>query len=100
MNNKVLIKLIVPELDTSFDVFIPVNEVIWKVKKLIAKSIYDLTNGDLDLQKDYILINKNTSKTYDNNEIVINTDIRNATELIYLSWKDTNIIEMVVPKAI
>ena len=35
MNNKVLIKLIVPEIDEEFDIFIPVNEIIWKIKKCL-----------------------------------------------------------------
>ena len=39
MNNKVLIKLIVPEIDKTFDVFIPVNEIVWKIKKMLIKSI-------------------------------------------------------------
>lgn len=88
MNNKVLIKLIVPELDNTFDIFIPVNEIIWKIKKLIAKSISDLTGGAFDLKQEYILINKLTSQSYDNNAIVINTDIRNATELVLISIKE------------
>ena len=85
MKNKVLIKLIVPELDDTFDIFIPVNEVIWKIKKLIIKSISDLNGTQLDLQKEYILLNKDNCKIYSNNEIVINTDIRKASELIMLS---------------
>ena len=55
---------------------------IWKIKKLIIKSISDITNISLDINNEYILINKDNSKIYDNNEIVINTDIRNGTELI------------------
>lgn len=97
LNNKVLVKLIVPELDSSFDVFIPVNEVVWKVKKLMAKSIYDLTNGDLDYNKEYVLVNKTNSKIYDNNVVIIDTDIRNATELIFLSMKDMDAISTVAP---
>ena len=90
MNNKVLIKLIVPELDTTYDVFVPVNEVIWKVKKLISKSVADLSGGGLDYKKEYTLINKLTSQPYDNNTVIINTNIRNATELIMLSVKNGN----------
>jgi len=82
MENKVLIKLIMFDMDECFDIFIPVNEIIWKIKKLIIKSISDITNISLDINKEYILINKDNSKIYDNNEIVINTDIRNGTELI------------------
>ena len=82
MENKVLIKLIMFDMDECFDIFIPVNEIIWKIKKLIIKSISDITNISLDINNEYVLINKDNSKIYDNNEIVINTDIRNGTELI------------------
>ena len=41
MNNKVLVKVYVPTLDSSYDVFIPVNELVWKANKLIVKSISD-----------------------------------------------------------
>ena len=85
MKNKVLIKLIVLELDDTFDLFVPVNEVIWKVKKLIVKSISDLTGIELNQQAEYILLNKDNCKLYSNNEIIINTDIRNSTELILIS---------------
>lgn len=44
MKNKVLVKLIVPEIDSNFDLFIPVNELIWKIKKLMIKSVSDLTD--------------------------------------------------------
>ena len=89
MENKVLVKIIVPLLDDSFDCFIPVNEVIWKIKKLIIKSISDLTNTNLDLSSDYIFINKDNGRIYNTNEIVINTDIRNGSELIMLIRNDT-----------
>ena len=90
MKNKILIKLIVPEIDSTYDVFIPVNEVIWKVKKLVIKSIFDLSGGALDLKKNYALINKMDGNQYDNNAVVIDTNIRNATELVLLSIKDNN----------
>lgn len=88
MKNKVLIKLIFPELDETFDVFVPVNEVVWKIKKLLLKSISDITNVPIDLKLDYVLLNKKTGRIYRNNEIIINTDIRNATELVMFSNKD------------
>ncbi len=84
MENKVLIKLIVPELEMNFDLFIPVNEVIWKVKKMVVKSVSDITNINFNAEN-YNLVNKDNSKIYNNNDIIIDTDIRNATELILLS---------------
>ena len=70
MNNKVLIKLVIPEIDESFDIFIPINEILWKVKKMLVKSAGDLILKSLDTNKNYILIN-----------------IENGTEIILLSVK-------------
>ena len=85
MENKVLIKLIVPELDSNFDVFIPVNEIIWKITKMLVKSVSDLSGTEISGNKNFMLINKITTRVYNSNEIVINTDIRNGTELILIS---------------
>ena len=84
MNNKILIKLIVPDFDDSFDIFIPVNELIWKIKKLIVKTIFDITSIEIREYDNYVLINKGNSRVYQNNEIVINTDIRNGSEIILI----------------
>lgn len=87
MKNKVLIKLIVPELAVDYDVFIPVNEVVWKIREMMLKIVCNLSEVNFDVAKDYFLINKNTCKVYSNNEIIVNTDIRNGTELILFSKK-------------
>ncbi len=84
MNNKILVKLTVPEVDESFDVFIPINEFVWKVKMLLLKSVNDIVSGDMDSNKEYVLLNKNSSKIYTNNEVIIDTDIRNGTELLLI----------------
>lgn len=87
MNNKVLIKLLIPEIDESFDIFIPINEILWKVKKMLVKSAGDLILKSLDTNKNYILINKNTLEIYPNNIQIAKTDIENGTEIILLSVK-------------
>ena len=84
MENKVLIKLYVPELDEIYELFIPVNEIMWKIVKLITKSIYDLSFGAFPTNKTYVLMNKNTGYIYKMDEIIIKTDIRNSTELIIM----------------
>lgn len=85
MDNKVLIKLFVPEIDDCFDIFIPVNEVIWKIKKMIVKCVNDVDGVNLDMNKDYLLVSKNEGKIYKNNELIIDTDIRNTCELLLIS---------------
>ena len=84
MNNKVLVKVSFIELAEDFEMFLPVNELIWKLKKLMLKSMSDLTRNNLDKEADYILINKKNSKIYDNNQILLDTDIRNGTELLLI----------------
>lgn len=82
MDNKVLIKLIVPELDETYDVFIPVNEIVWKVKAMLTKCVSDLNRLPFDTRKDFVLINKDSGYLYQSNEIIIDTDIKNGTEII------------------
>ena len=86
MKNKVLVKVIIPELDIDYDLYIPVNELIWRVKKMIVACTFELSNCNYNIKDDnYFLLNKITGKTYDENVPIINTDIRNGTELILLS---------------
>lgn len=85
MENKILIKLSFPELDLRYDVFIPVNELVWKIKKIIIKSISDISGIPLNINDEYIMLNKETGTIYDNNEIIINTNIRNNSEIMMLS---------------
>lgn len=81
MNNKILIKLYVPTIGKNYDVFIPANEYMWKVGKLLVKSVSDLSDGAFPMNRNYVLVNANNGRIYNNNEVVINTDIRNTTEL-------------------
>ena len=79
--NKILINLYVPNLNQHYDLFIPVNEFIYKINKLVVKSISDLSDGKLLMNQNYVIANIETGKIYDNNDIVINTDIRNTSKL-------------------
>ena len=85
MNNKVLIKAILPNIEVEYDVFIPVNEQLWKIEKLTIKCIYDLLNMEYNPKTEsYIIINKITGQIYDKNQVILDTDIRNATELYFV----------------
>ena len=85
MNNKVLVKVIPLELDKSYDIFIPVNEYIFKVNKMVTKVAYNILGFDVNIMtKEYFLVNRKTGRIYKNNELVIDTDIRNGTELILI----------------
>ena len=82
MMNKVLIKLYVPTLGENYDIYIPVNEMVWKVNRLIVKLISDMSNDNFSIDRDYALINIDTGMIYNNDDMIINTDIRNASRLV------------------
>lgn len=82
MENKVLVKVMLPDIDITYDIFIPVNEYVWKVKKLLLKAISDLSSISINIDLNYVVINRDNGRIYNDNEIIINTDIRNATELL------------------
>ena len=84
MNNKILIKVDAFALNESYDLFIPVHEVMWKVKAMIVKSICDLEHLKFDVSEEFLFINKSSGKVYDNNEIILDTDIRNGSELLLI----------------
>lgn len=85
MNNKVLVKLYALEYGKVFDVYIPVNYLVWKINKLLMKCIGDICDVQVDLKKEYLLINKHTNEIYSNNSIIREKDIKNGTELIIIS---------------
>ena len=82
--NKVLVNVFVPTIGRRYEIFIPVNEYVWKINKLIVKSISDLTEGVFPINKNYFIINIDNGRIYNNNNIVISTDIRNNTNLILI----------------
>ncbi len=82
MKNKVLITLIVPTLMETYDVYIPVNERISKIKELVINSISEFTENGFDKSKEYNLINAKTGTIYKNSEIVRDTDITNSTKIL------------------
>lgn len=85
MKTKVMIKAIFPSIDKEYDIKIPINELVWKVNKLVTKAIYDMNGIRLDLKNDsFVMMDKSTGKIYPNNAIILNTNIRNGSEIVFL----------------
>lgn len=90
MKNKVMVKALFPAINRDYDIKIPVNEIVWKVNKLIVKAVYDMNGIAFDLKEDnFVMINKDSGRIYDSNEIVIETDIRNGTEILFIKEQKT-----------
>ncbi len=77
-DNKVLINLYVLSLGKNYELFLPVNEKVGSVSKLLNTTLFNSINPD----KNYILVNIDNGLVYKNNDIIRNTDIRNGTRLI------------------
>ena len=84
MKDKVLIRIYIPAIVEEFEIFIPTNESIKKVLDLIIKSINELTDGALNNDSNYYLIDPVNSYIYDLSNIVRNTNIANYKKLILL----------------
>lgn len=84
MKNKVLIRLIVPELDDIYDIFIPVNVRVGTIIKLINKALGEFTSGGFVANNTRRLYNSMTPSFYDYNDLVRNTNIRNGSSVIFM----------------
>ena len=84
MNNKVLVELLVPEMEASYDVFLPINKRVGNVVNLLNKMVSELTNDCYVGSNKTALYNKDTKKKYNSNDLIYNTDIKNGTTLILL----------------
>jgi len=84
MKNKILIELIVPEIEKTYNVYIPINRRIGNIISLLNKSVYELSNGVYQENNKAALYNKETGNKYNINYLVRATDIRNGTSLVLL----------------
>lgn len=82
--NKILVKLYVPALDEQYDIWIPVNKRIHTIIKLFVEALKDLTKGYYIPKELPCLYDKTTAKVFDMNLRVVDTDIRNGSELILI----------------
>lgn len=81
--NKVLIKLYVPALEKKYDIWIPINKKVKDVINLIVSGIDSLNKINIKVDNLY-LYNKATAEVYCMKDKIIDTNIRNATELILM----------------
>ncbi len=85
MDNKVLVNLIVPELNQTYDVYLPVNKKMGNIIILLNKAVYELSGGDYLLSDKNKLYNALTKELYQPDVLLINTDIKNGTKLVLVS---------------
>lgn len=84
MNNKIEIKLFVPTIDAKYDVLIPTNKRIYIIIDLLVKAICEFSGGYYKPNDLPILYDKISAKPFDINLKVIESSIKNGTELVLI----------------
>lgn len=84
MENKVLIEIICPILETSYEIFVPVGKKIGTVIQLIIKSINELSEDNFPPDKEASLYSQTTGEKYSKNITVKDAKIVNGTKIIII----------------
>ena len=84
MEYKVFVRLFVPEIEDSYEAFIPINKTVGEITVLFNQLVSNLS-GIYPQDKNIILYNRRTGVPYDRNLLIRDTDIRNGTELTMIS---------------
>lgn len=84
MKNKILVELIVPEVDEKYNLYIPINKKVGNVVVLLIKAVKELTNGTFSGTDKTCLYDKNTGEKYPINSLIRETNIRNGSSLILI----------------
>ena len=86
MNDKVNVNIVVPEIDKQYNMLLPINKKMRTIINLWNKSVSELSSGNFPKSENCKLYNSETMETYDDNTLLYNTNIRNGTKLILLSY--------------
>ena len=84
MNNKILVELDIPLIETKYDLFIPINKKVGTIKRLIEEALLELTDNAYIISDDTNLYSKETGTIYDVNKNVRDTDLKNGSRVILL----------------
>lgn len=84
MKDKVLVQLIVPDLEETYNVYLPIYKKIGNIIELLNKSLLEITLGSFVSKDERRLYHRDTGMIYPVDKTIIKTDIRNGTCLILL----------------
>ena len=81
MEYKVLIKLYVPEIENTYEMYIPINRTVGEVVRLMNQIVHNMSEV-FPIRENIHLYNRYTNSIYPRNQLIRDTDIRNGTELV------------------
>ena len=80
--NKLLIKVLVPKLETSYEIFVPIIKKMHRIRKQIIQAINELNDNALGIDDDILLYDKLTGEAFNLNAMVKDSGLKNGSELI------------------
>lgn len=84
MKNKINVDVIVPAINETYSLFIPINKKVGEIICLLNKAINELTEGIFPISNNLSLINLYTGDVYDINLLVKNNKILDGSKLVLL----------------
>ena len=84
MNNKILISLEIPLIETNYDLFVPINKKVGTIKSLIENSLQELTENAYTPRDDTNFYSKDTGEIYDVNKTIRDTDLKNGSRIVLI----------------
>lgn len=84
MNNKILVRVIVPCLEQEFEMFIPISKRISEIIKLIEKALNEITHGYYIEKSETLLIDYDTGNVFDINITVKDSKLENGSKIILI----------------
>ena len=79
-DNKFLVNVYVLSLDNNYEVYLPANEKVGNITKLMNTTMFDSINSESNCR----LVNVDTGLLYNNNVLVRDTDIKNGSKLMLI----------------
>lgn len=80
LENKILVNFYILSLGKNYEIFIPVNEKVGNITKLLNNSLFE----DIDSSKNNKILNAETGIVYNNNTLIRTSDIKNGTRLLLI----------------
>lgn len=84
MKNKIDVDIIVPSINETYNLFIPINKTVGEIIKLLNQSINELTNNDFPISNKLSLVNLNTGEIYNTSKIVKENHIEDGSRLVLI----------------
>ena len=84
MKNKINVDVLVPAINETYSLFIPINKKVGEIINLLNQAINELTEGAFPISDNLSLVDLYSGDVYDVNVIVKNNDILDGSKLVLL----------------